>query len=174
MNTSTPRNQAAWDQHWDVQRSQRYHARRTAFFDRWHKATAFVGLLGGSAVIASLGSMAPTWLATAGAVLVVVMSAVDLVVGTAEMARTHNDLRRRFCELEADMALTPDPTPEQVASWRRRRLTIEADEPPTYVALDVLCHNELARSYSHLANQPRHSLPLHQRLTAQLFRWQDA
>lgn len=163
-----------WDLLWAVQRSQRYHSRRRAFFERWNKATAFVGVVGGSAVFAALGHYAPPALATVGAAMVVVMSGIDLVAGTANMARRHDDLRRRFCELEADMTRDLQPSAATVAQWRAQRLAIESDEPATYVALDVLCENELARAYRHLQDQPRYPLPWYQRLTAQLLRWENA
>lgn len=164
----------AWEVLWAVQRSQRYHARRSAFFHRWNKATAFVSLVGGSAVFAALGEIAPAGLAIVGATVVVVMSGIDLVVGTADMARQHNDLRRQFCALEADITQVLSPGAEQVASWRARRLAIEAEEPAIYVALDVLCENELARSYRHLKDQPAHPLRWYQRWSAHLLRWENA
>lgn len=163
-----------WDVLWAVQKSQRYHARRHAFFDRWNKSTAFVGVLGGSAVIASMAQHAPPWLAAAGGLLVVVMSGLDLVVGTGHMARQHNDLRRRFCEMEADIARDPEPGAPTVAAWQARRLAIEADEPPTYVALDLLCENELARSYAHTSTKPRAILPWYKVITAQFVLWADS
>ncbi len=91
------------------------------------------------------------------------------------MARRHNDLRRRFCELEAEIA-KKEPlqvTPTDIASWKSQRATIESDEPPTYVALNILCDNELRRSYSHLQDQP-HKLSLLQRLTAHVLIWENA
>lgn len=164
-----------WDLQWGVQRSQRYHARRTAFFDRWHKGTAFAGIVGGSAVFAAIGNAVPAWVATAGAAMVVAMCAIDLVVDTAGMARTHNDLRRRFCQLEADMAAAgQDASQEQLAAWLQQRLAIESDEPPHYAALNVLCDNELARSYRHLKQQQPHHIPWFQRMTAHLLRWENA
>jgi hypothetical protein len=159
---------------WAAQRSQRYHARRSHFFDRWNKATALSGVLAGSAVVASLGEQAPSWLAGLAAFVVVVLSGVDLVAGTSEMARKHNELRRRFCELEADITRDIAPDEAKIAGWQARRLEIEADEPPTYVALDLLCHNELARSYPHLANDPPIKVGWFKAFTAHVFLWENA
>lgn len=163
-----------WRVLWAAQRSQRYHARRMVFFETWSKSTAFVGIVGGSSVFASMGTFFPGWIGAIGASAVVLMSAIDLVVGTGEMARRHNDLRRRFCELEAKIVGTVVPSREQVASWCAYRLTIEADEPATYVALDILCANELARTYGHLAQVPVHQLPWYVRLTVHLSHWENA
>lgn len=159
---------------WASQRSQRYHARRSIFYDRWHKATAFVGVVGGSSVIASLGKIAPSWVALTATFIVVCMSGVDLVAGTNEMARKHNDLRRRYCELEADIARELAPTEASIAAWKVKRLTIESDEPPAYVALDILCYNELARAYGRMADIAPQKLPLFKAITAQLFFWPNA
>ncbi|QEE24498.1 hypothetical protein CS053_08285 [Rhodanobacter glycinis] len=174
METKSPIDVARWDLLWGVQRSQRYHARRSAFFDRWNKATALVGILAGSAVMATLGAYLPHWIAIAGALAIIIMSGVDLVAGAAEMARRHDSLRRRYCELEALIAANPHPRDVQLAEWQAGRLRIESDEPPTYVALDILCDNELARAYRHLHDRPPHRLPLVVRLTAQLVRWENA
>lgn len=102
------------------------------------------------------------------------MSGIDLVVGTGQMARQHNDLRRRFCELEADLVRDLSPTEATVAGWQARRLTIESDEPPTYVALDLLCENELARAYEHLKARPRASVPWYKVITAQFILWPNS
>jgi hypothetical protein len=174
MDTPRDLNKDRWDVLWAAQRSQRYHARRNVFFDRWNKCTAFIGVLGGSAVIASLAQHAPAWLAAAGGLLVVVMSGIDLVVGTGEMARKHNDLRRRFCELEASLARDTSPTESTIADWQATRLAIEADEPPIFVALDLLCENELARAYEHLRDQPRVAIPWYKVMTAQFILWPNS
>ena len=52
-----------------------------------------------------------------------------------------------------------------------RRLAIEADEPPTKFALNVLCHNELVRALG-LDNYYR--VPWWQRLFAQVFSFHNA
>ncbi|NJC36413.1 hypothetical protein GGR60_000903 [Xanthomonas arboricola] len=162
-----------WELLWAVQRSQRYHSRRSAFYSRWNKATALTGVLGGSAVFASLGQAFPAIVGTLAAGAVIVLSGADLVAGTSEMSRKHNDLRKRFCDIETDI-VSVEPTPEKIAHWKATRLAIESDEPPTYVALDILCENELARSYSHLRNAPVHSLPWYKRITAHLLIWADS
>lgn len=163
-----------WDVLWAVQRSQRYHSRRSAFYARWNKLTAFAGVVGGSAVFASVGQALPAWVATAGAGAVVILSGADLVAGTSEMARKHNDFRRRFCELEADILGKEIATLEDISEWKARRLAIESDEPPTYVALDILCENELMRTYSHLKEQAPHRLPWYKRATAHFLIWENA
>lgn len=163
-----------WNLLWAAQRSQRYHARRMAFFDRWHKMTAIVGIMGGSAVFASHGGALAAWLPPLAAALVVLMSTIDLVVGTAVMARCHNDLRRRFCLLESAIQSKPEATAADLRRWKEERLSIEGDEPPKYAALDILCENELLRATSHTKAQPPYALPWYKGVSAQWLRWADA
>lgn len=163
-----------WDTLWSVRVSQRYHARRMAFFDRWHKITGIVGVLGGSAVFVSMANYAPAWLASVGAGLIVILSSIDVVVGTAEMARRHNDLRRRFCLLEAAIEAVPEPTAKVISRWKDERLSIESDEPPVFVALAIQCDNEMRRATDHISEKPLHPIPWHKATTAHWLRWENA
>ncbi|EGO82397.1 hypothetical protein [Xylella fastidiosa] len=163
-----------WELLWGVQKSQRYHSCRMAFFDRCDKLNSVIGLLSGSAVIASLGQYAPQWMAIAGAVTVTIATSINLVAGTAQMARIHSDLRRRFSQLESDIVKHPHATQEQVSAWTAQRLEIESDEPPIFVALDILCENQVTRSYAHLKDHPSRKLPWFKRVTAQWLTWGNA
>jgi len=160
---------------WSIQRSQRYHARRSSFFSRWNKSTAFAGIVGGSAVFASLGEALPAQVATLAAAAVVLISGADLVIGAADMARSHNDLRRRFCELEAEIVGVEVPEGADVGRWKSARVTIESDEPPTHVALNLLCENELIRSQyeAKRAAEYIHPIGIWKRLTAHFFIWEN-
>jgi len=173
--STSARSGGHWDLLWAVRRSQRYHARRRAFYRRWHQLTALAGLTGGSTVFAAFGHILPASLALWAAAAVALLSAADLIVGTADMAHAHHDLRRQFGELEADMLRDAAPSAATLAAWEARRLAIEAHEPPVYVALDILCENELIRATGqHLSNTPPHPLPWFKRATAHLFQWQNA
>lgn len=158
---------------WAAQRSQRYHARRSYFFNRWNKATALFGVLAGSTVVASVTKAMPEELAGIAAFIVVFFSGVDLVAGTGDMARRHDDLRRRFCHLEAEIARNIQPDEQTIAGWHAQRLQIEADEPPPYVALSLLCENELQLTYDHLKDRPLIEVNWWYRNTAHLFMWEN-
>ena len=155
---------------WDVQRSIRYHDRRRAFFDFWHRLTAAFSLIFASAAAATLMNATGHDIAIGAAFVVAVLSAVDLVVGTAEKARRHDDLRRRFIKLESDIQRNELPSSERLVTWREERLAIEMDELPIYRALDALCWNELAIATRRAS--PRH-IPFIQRLTAHWIRWEN-
>jgi len=129
-----------------VRRSVRYHHRRTLFFDRFHKTSTFLSALSGTATLASvLAKAGPAWTLTFAA-SVAVFSVIDLVVGTAQLARLHNDLSKRFIKLEKEIIKSKDATPESVSVFTAQRLDIEADEPPPLKVLDSICHNELLRA----------------------------
>lgn len=162
--------QQRWGILWAVERSARYHDRRRAFFDFWHRLTAGLSLIFASAAAASLLNATGRGVALGAAFVIAVLSAVDLVVGTAERARKHDDLRRRFIGLLRRIQPNEDPTPETLATWADERLSIELDEPPIYRALDLLCENELA-----VANGLRRRVPLawYERCTANWLRWSN-
>ncbi|MFC4727123.1 hypothetical protein [Coralloluteibacterium thermophilus] len=159
-----------WDLIWYARLSQRYHGRREAFFERWRKATAMIGILGGSAAFAAVADDFPMWLSTTGAVAVVLASTIDLVVGTGVLAHRHAALRRRCYELEQAIVRSPEPSDADLREWEAAKIGIESDEPPFYAALALLCENEL-----HLAmNLPvRNKLTTWQARTAQWFRHSD-
>jgi hypothetical protein len=159
-----------WKLLWPVQRSARYHARRQSFFDRWRLLTAGASVLLGSAAATNIVTKGGPELTLAMALAVTVLSTIDLVVGTTVMARLHSDLRRRYLALETDIQCQPEPTKEDLDRWKTERLRIEADEPPVYVALDLLCENEMARAYG---MPPRAKLPRFATASANLLRWES-
>ncbi len=59
--------------------------------------------------------------------------------------------------------------------WKSLRVTIESDEPPTHVALDVLCENELIRSTyeAERAKGYLHHVSIWKRATAHFFTWEN-
>lgn len=156
---------------WAIQRSSRYHARRQAFFERWRRVTAGIGIIFGSAAAADLLKGGGNSIALAAGIIVAISSAVDLVVGTADMAWQHRELRRKFISLEAEILRSPEePAESLIHHWQEERLSAEADEPPKYVALDLLCENEMSRAQG---NGDRVILFRWERLTAHWWRWDD-
>lgn len=151
-----------------VRRSIRYHNRRRRFFDRFHKFSTFLSAFFGTATIASvLAKAGPTW-TIPFALAVAVFSVIDLVVGTAQAARLHNDLSKRFFELEKAIISLKDPKAEDIAKLTTQRLDIEADEPPPLKVLDSMCHNELLRAMDYDKSY-FFNIKWYQRLFSQLF-----
>jgi hypothetical protein len=112
------------------------------------------------------------WFTKVAAGLGALMSAFDLLVGFARSADLHRSLKRRFIELEKRCFGEFDD--EQMA---RERLTIEADEPPIYRALQLRCTRELAIAENiDPENYPAGyvTLPWYMRWTANWLHWPDA
>jgi hypothetical protein len=129
----------------DVRRSVRYHDHRVGFLDRVRKFISFLTLLSGSgAIITALSSLGTASVITAAAIVAAV-STFDLIFDPAGYARLHNDLKRRFIQLEQQIVLV-DMSHENLKGFVSSRLSIEGDEPPILRVLDVICHNELARA----------------------------
>jgi hypothetical protein len=149
----------------DVRRSVRYHDKRILFFDHMRKLIAIITLLSGTtaflAVLGSAGGMV-IMLAT---LIVAVLSLIDIVTDPAGQARRHDDLKRRFIDLERRMTLEPG---EDVKVFTADRLAIEADEPPVLRVLDTICYNEICRAMGY---DPEACKPLTraQRFFAQFF-----
>lgn len=129
-----------------VRRSIRYHNRRVRFFDRFNKVTTFLAALSGTATFGVALSSASPKLIITFALLVTIFSVVDLVVGTAQSARRHDDLSKKFFELEKAIITAKNITDDTLVQLSTRRLDIEATEPPPLKILDIICHNELMRA----------------------------
>lgn len=156
----------------DIQRSVRYHDRRAAYFERLQRITNLIAIfLAGVVLMELAGAGSPWWvrtLAVAGAFL----TSADLVIGFSRCADVHRDLKRRFIALEGKIEEIGDS--EKI---RRRRLSIEAEEPPIHRALDLLCHNEVCAA---IGWEPKehpeqfYRVPWYMRMTANLYRWPNA
>ncbi len=129
-----------------VRKSIRYHSRRRRFFERIELMSHFSSLVFGSAAVAVVLSTYPKEYAAYAGAFVSVMAAMNLVIGVSRMARLHEELARRFVELEKAMSLAGDVSEQQLAEFYGKRLDIEADEPPAMRILDAMCHNEVARA----------------------------
>ena len=166
--------QRAWYQeHFAIQRSIKYHTRRQAFYDSWNNITNAVSiLLGAGTVAASAHALRlADVLSVVFPIVITIFSTLNLVWGTTRRARLHNELYRRFIELERRMVSSSVVDAHACRIFRGERLAIEADEPPTMFVLRILCHNEVVRA--HGAGE-YFRVPLWQRCLAHLWRFADA
>ena len=136
-----------------VRRSVRYHERRRRFYEIWNTITVAGAVIGGSSAVAAVFA---DWtiLSTAFPAVVAVMAAFDLAVGTARRADRHGDLARQFIALEQDFAHGRDLEDDEYEALTRRRLAIEASEPPVLRLLDAMCHFEVLRSLGDATRHP--------------------
>lgn len=155
-----------------VRRSIRYHNRRRMFFDRLHKVTNGIGVvLGSAAVFTALKEIYP-FLTILSAATIALFSAMDLIIGTAQMARLHTDLARRFIVLEKEMVMADEVSAETLKRLRAERLDIEAEEPPVLHVLNTICHNELMRAMGYEEGEMVRIAPI-QRALAPFFDFQE-
>jgi hypothetical protein len=116
--------------------STRYHEWMRARYERLSSSVKFVSIVG--AALAFMGVFAPDrWFALIGwaAAAVAFVNIMDLVFGLDQKGRSETELYRRFKELQAEVARTVSPSPEQVASWEATAQVIRMDEMPTFWAL---------------------------------------
>jgi hypothetical protein len=124
---------------------------RSGFFDRIGVIKNGLSVVCGSGAVAvlygALGGGVEKILPAILAAVVAVVSTIDLVIGSAKASRLHNDLAKRFIELERQIVLAGDDADQKrFRELTADRLKIEAEEPPVMRMLDTLCHNELAES----------------------------
>lgn len=149
----------------------RYHMRREAFFAKLNKLNSFLGVVFGSAAIATLlKDQQSLTLASAG--LVTVFSALDLVVGTGNRSTLHGDLRKRFLSIETRLQ-APGLTPTDLSTLRLEMRSIEAEEPPALAFLNEMASNEVIRSMypADEAKTLLADLPWRKRVTANFIDW---
>lgn len=142
-------NNSLYELQFGLEGSARYHARRRAFFDLWHKIIMFLVILSGSAAFSGVFG-APQWIG----LFVAGLGALDLVIGFSHKSRDHAVLHRRFVELISELQVSDESALPRLT---QKRLSIEQDEPPIYKALSLACHNEIVASHG---NGDEHAVPI--------------
>lgn len=129
-----------------VRRSTRYHHKRIRYYDGLNKLSTLLAAFSGSAtIITVLGKVGSFWVILF-ATVVAVFSISDLVFGTNQKARLHEDLSRKFINLEKSIVSARTLSSRTISNFTTQRLDIEAYEPPPLQVLDSMCHNELLKS----------------------------
>ena len=158
---------------WHVRRSTRYHMRRVRFFDLWHTWTNVLGVLFGSAtVVTLLGKLGEEWAIFAGLIITFLFT-IDLLVGTARMSRLHNDLAKKFIDLEREIELVLQPEEIKLREFRGSILNIEKEEPPILRALNDICQNEMVLAIGY-DKKFLIKIPLYKRLLANFISFEAA
>lgn len=127
-------------------RSVRYHRAREAFFQGWSSTFQFVSLIAGSSVVVTILSDAPAMWSLAAGAAVAVMQGAELVFRLADKARMHNALAAEFHAIERVAVMTGDLSDAKLRELRGEMLAVESREPPIKRYLDLICHNQVARS----------------------------
>ena len=141
-----------------VIRSVRYHSRRMQALDQIDKTIKIMAAISGVGTITAVVSeyMGPVYIAVFAA-CVSFLSTIDIVLGFSSKARAHNDLTRRWIDLEREIVLTENKmTTTKLTGFVNKRLEIEKDEPPILKVQDVICHNELVRAMGYDKKHLKH------------------
>ncbi len=128
-----------------VEKSMRYHQRRRAFHDFFHRLFMFVIVVAGSTAFSTV-SLNMGDVSKISAAITVALAAIDLVWGLSHRARDHEILFRRFSDLAIKIR-TGELCEDTYKEWLKERITIESDEPPIYWALEADCDNEVRRAW---------------------------
>ena len=129
-----------------VRRSIRYHKHRVIFFDTVNRLAALFLAISGAATFIAILTKAPQFVSLALAIVVVVVSFLDLAVNTAYRARVYSGLTKRFYLLEQAILAEDNITRDALNQLKLVRLDIESSEPSTLKVLDSICHNEQLRA----------------------------
>lgn len=159
------------DTYLGVHRSVRYHDRRSAFFINLHRITSALTVLMSGTILLMINDTMPSscfinWMSGIAAFF----AASDVLIGFSGKAELHRDLKRQFNALEQKM-LEGDDKRTTWLKYASSRVKIEADEPPIYRALDVLCHNDVSKAHG-LDDEIKMPVPF-QVFTANIFRWEN-
>lgn len=133
-----------------VRRSIRYHTSRRQFFEAVDALTVGISLV----IISSIVYLALTdWFGQEGvaclAALVTILWVLNLAFGIRKKTLLHNDLAKRFVDLEKKMIAVDEPSDEEIRQWTNERLDIEKDEPTKRIILDCIMHNEMVKAYGY-------------------------
>jgi hypothetical protein len=146
--------------------SMRYHARRRAWYDRFHRVMMLIIAVAGSAGVAAIyGGLVAE--AEYLAIAVAVAGALELAFSLPERARVEDALYRRFTLLAAEIADAPTIGDDELRAWEAKRLLIRADADDRLEVLRRSCHNLEAEARAYPLER-RYRLWPWQRLMAQL------
>lgn len=156
---------ARWEIEFDVLRNAQLHTMRQRWFDSLHRWLMFLIVISGTAGIAAPAAnlMGPVAFSAATALL----ATLDLVLDLRTKGRLHDDLRRRYYLLLAEIKAVPNSDAVQAAAWEAQIFRLTAEEPDLYRAVDCMAYNATMRT---LGRDPRNMLviPWWRRLFAHL------
>ena len=126
--------------------SARYHRRRAAFLERASSlmsvsillggATAFVGLVGDSTILAKIVGL-----------FIVLVGVVQIVFQVDRSAAAHRQWLKRWNSIVRDIEQVVEPTAEQVRLWLEQRYDIESDCVAEMRALANDCYNRTMNAF---------------------------
>ncbi len=157
----------------DVRLSIRYHDRRQGFFDAVLKLSMFVTIVFNSSAVGLLLSQVDDLWTVLTMLIGTVMLAASLAYGVRSKSSLHEDLRRRFIELEQEIRNRPPDA--DTATWAQiERLAIEADEPSASMATVIaICHNEESKAMGGFDKDDFIKVSTTQKLLRHFINWKE-
>jgi hypothetical protein len=122
-----------------------YHRARLAWFAGLHRVGLFLNVLFGTAAVAALVQSGGRGLAIAARVMLAVVSAAGLAFDFAGLARRHEDRRRVYHTLAAELE-TCAKDEAACRELRARMILAAADDPAVYRAAEAVAYNAAIKS----------------------------
>lgn len=131
---------------WSIRLSVRYHDHRVRFYDFCNNASVFISVFFSSSAaylfLHQNGSSGSAWCS----LFVALCSTLTLVYAPTRKARLHSDLKKKFIGLEKDILGAGDRVDDEtLLDIAKKRLDIEAEEPPVLRVLWDFCYNEMVQ-----------------------------
>lgn len=128
-----------------VQRSCRYHTLRQKHFECLSKFISFSIILLSGVWGILLSEGLDSWYVFLGPSLIILFSALDITLKPSAMGMVHKSLAHQFNELEIKM-IASENTDDTAKKFQMQRQTIEANEPPSRIVLNIISHNQLCQA----------------------------
>lgn len=129
-----------------VRKAIRYHSRRRQFYKRMHTLFNRLMTLGCLAIPAIIaGNIGQNW-KFGFACMIAVLCVIDRGAGIDDFYKKHDDLIRKFSELEKAMIKRPHYDYDSLMEFMSWKLDLELRAPIKLTILDHICHNEMCRA----------------------------
>lgn len=139
--------------------SARYHRRRATFLLVTDKLLSVAVIVAGTGAFFSLTASGPPIIAMAAALVVAIITTLQVVLDIGMAGAKHAEWMRRWDRLASDIRSIPLPTPDDLKEWDDTRAGIEGECVAELRGLAVACEND-ARTYMGTAEGIRTIKPL--------------
>jgi hypothetical protein len=128
-----------------------YHRARLAWFSGLHRLGMFINILAGTGAVVGVVSKAPI-LVVSVSLLLATISAASLAFDFAGFARKHEDARRLFHDLAAELEESSG-NDTALRQLRAQMIRAAATHPSVYEAVEAMAYNAAIRSLGRDTNQ---------------------
>ena len=126
-------------------RNAHYHLSRQAWFDRWNRLFNVLIIASGTALAWQISQQNEA-VGVVVAISTTVIGSLQLVLDLGGQARNHEFLKRRYFEVLAEIEKLENPSQVDKSRLKAQLLSLSAEEPPTYWALDAIAYNQIVHS----------------------------